>query len=205
MLFPLLKRLGAKQKAVIFTESLETQKYLYGVLKDKYKTLVYNGQSNVNYNVIKQFKEDAQILISTDNGAKGYNLEESSLVINYDLLYNTLKMEQRIDRIHRINQQNDCIVLSFINKDNFADVRKLELVSKRHILSDGVFGVSDAVMGGFCDNLDKAIKSLNVRTKAQIEKDYQITLAQNENKNKQVVESAEDILFTTFTKDCRIK
>lgn len=200
-LFPLLKRLGAKQKAVIFTESLETQKYLYGLLKDKYKTLVYNGQSNVNYNVIKQFKEDAQILISTDNGAKGYNLEESSLVINYDLLYNTLKMEQRIDRIHRINQQNDCIVLSFINKDNFADVRKLELVSKRHILSDGVFGVSDAVMGGFCDNLDKAIKSLNVRTKAQIEKDYQITLAQNENKNKQVVESAEDILFTTFTKD----
>ena len=75
------------------------------MLKDKYKTLVYNGQSNVNYNVIKQFKEDAQILISTDNGAKGYNLEESSLVINYDLLYNTLKMEQRIDRIHRINQQ----------------------------------------------------------------------------------------------------
>ena len=200
-LFPLLKRLGAKQKAVIFTESLETQKYLYGVLKDKYKTLVYNGQSNVNYNVIKQFKEEAQILISTDNGAKGYNLEESSLVINYDLLYNTLKMEQRIDRIHRINQQNDCIVLSFINKDNFADVRKLELVSKRHILSDGIFGVSDAVMGGFCDNLDKAIKSLNVRTKAQIEKDYQITLAQNENKNKQVVESAEDILFTTFTKE----
>lgn len=101
-----------------------------------------------------------KILISTDNGAKGYNLEESSLVINYDLLYNTLKMEQRIDRIHRINQQNDCIVLSFINKDNFADVRKLELVSKRHILSDGVFGVSDAVMGGFCDNLDKAIKVL---------------------------------------------
>lgn len=200
-LFPLLKKLGANQKAVIFTESVETQKHLYSLLADKYKTLVYNGQSNVDYTVIKQFKADGEILISTDNGAKGYNLEESALVINYDLLYNTLKMEQRIDRVHRINQQNDCIVLSFINKENFADVRKLELVSKRHILSDGVFGVSDAVIGGFCDDLDRAIKSLNARTKAQVEKDYQTTLSQNEDENRQLVESAEDILFTTFTKE----
>lgn len=200
-LFPYLKKLGANQKALIFTESVETQKYLYDLLKEKYKTLIYNGQSKIDYTVIKQFKEDGEIMISTDNGAKGFNFEECSLIINYDLLYNTLKMEQRIDRIHRINQQNDCIVLSFINKENFADVRKLELVSKRHILSDGVFGVSDSVIGGFTDNLDKAIKSLKARTKAQVEKDYQKTLEQNEEENRQLVESAEDILFTTFTKE----
>lgn len=200
-LFPYLKKLGANQKALIFTESVETQKYLYDLLKEKYKTFIYNGQSKIDYTVIKQFKEDGEIMISTDNGAKGFNFEECSLVINYDLLYNTLKMEQRIDRIHRINQQNDCIVLSFINKGNFADVRKLELVSKRHILSDGVFGVSDSVIGGFTDNLDKAIKSLHARTKAQVEKDYQKTLEQNEEENRQLVESAEDILFTTFTKE----
>lgn len=200
-LFPYLKKLGANQKALIFTESVETQKYLYGLLKEKYKTLIYNGQSKIDYAVIKQFKEDGEIMISTDNGAKGFNFEECSLIINYDLLYNTLKMEQRIDRIHRINQQNDCIVLSFINKENFADVRKLELVSKRHILSDGVFGVSDSVIGGFTDNLDKAINSLHARTKTQVEKDYQKTLEQNEEENRQLVESAEDILFTTFTKE----
>ncbi len=200
-IFPLLKRLGANRKALIFTESVETQKYLYGLLKNKFKTLVYNGQSNVDYTVIKQFKEDGEILISTDNGAKGYNLEECAFVVNYDLLYNTLKMEQRIDRIHRINQQNDCIVLSFINKENFADVRKLELVSKRHILSDGVFGVSDVVIGGFSDSMEKAIKTLNARTKAQVERDYQTTLLKNEKENRQSIEAAENILFTTFTKE----
>ena len=200
-LFPYLKKMGANQKAVIFTESVETQKYLYGILKGNYKTLIYNGQASTDYEVIKQFKADGEILISTDNGAKGYNLEESSLVINYDLLYNTLKMEQRIDRIHRINQQNDCIVVSFINKGNFADVRKLELVSKRHILSDGVFGVSDSVIGGFTDNFDKALKELNARTKKQVEQDYQNTLDKNETDNRQIVESAENILFTTFTKE----
>ncbi|OQB13436.1 MAG: RNA polymerase-associated protein RapA [Firmicutes bacterium ADurb.Bin193] len=200
-LFPILKKTGANGKAVIFTESVETQKYLLGLLKDKYRILIYNGQSATDYTVIKQFKEDGEILISTDNGAKGYNLEEASLIINYDLLYNTLKMEQRIDRIHRINQQNDCIVVSFINKENFADVRKLELVSKRHILSDGVFGVSDSVIGGFTDNFDKALKELTVRTKIQVEKDYQKTLNENEIDNRQLVESAESILFTTFTKE----
>ena len=197
--FPYMLKNGANKKAVVFTESIETQKYLHNILEKKYKTLAYNGAAD--YELLKRFKTDGEILISTDIGAKGYNLEEASLVVNYDLLYNTLKMEQRIDRVHRIGQQNDCIVLSFINKENFADVRKLELVSKRYILTDGVFGVSDSVIGGFATDLDKAIKQLNMRTKTQVEKDYQKTLAKNEPDNKELVESAEDILFTTFTKE----
>lgn len=200
-LFPYMTKNGANRKAVIFTESVETQKCLYDTLKSKYKTLVYNGSGSTDYEVLKQFKNDGEILISTDIGAKGYNLEEASLVVNYDLLYNTLKMEQRIDRAHRIGQQNDCIVLSFINKGNFADIRKLELVSKRYILTDGVFGVSDSVIGGFADDIDKAIKQLDIRKKAQVEKDYQNILKENEADNKELVESAEDILFTTFTKE----
>ena len=201
--FPVLKKLGANKKAVIFTESAETQKYLFKLLRDKYKTLVYNGQSGVDYEVIRQFKADGEVLISTDIGAKGFNLEEASPVINYDLLYNTLKMEQRIDRCHRLNQENDVIVLSFIDKQNYADIRKLELVSKRQILADGVFGVSDAMIGGFTDDLDKALQELTdrARTKAQVENDYQSTLRQFETENKDIISSAEDILFTTFTKD----
>lgn len=199
-LFSYITKNGANKKAVIFTESIETQKYLYALLKDKYITLLYSGNSS-DYEVLRKFKNDGEILLSTDAGAKGYNFEVASLVVNYDLLYNTLKMEQRIDRIHRIGQQNDCIVLSFIDKGNFADIRKLELVSKRHILTDGVFGVSDSVIGGFADDLGKGIRSLNIRTKTQVERDYQKTLADNEEDNKNLVETAEDILFTTFTKE----
>ena len=202
-LFAILKKLGAAKKAVIFTESAETQKYLFSFLRDKYQSLVYNGQSGVDYDVLRQFKADGEVLISTDIGAKGFNLEEAALVINYDLLYNTLKMEQRIDRCHRLNQENDVIVLSFIDKRNYADVRKLELVSKRQILADGVFGVSDAVIGGFTDDLVAALRELTdrARTKEQVESDYQDTLRQFETENKDIVSSAEDILFTTFTKE----
>ena len=132
-----MKKTGAKQKAVIFTESVETQKMLLDLLSGQYRTLAYNG--NADYSVIRQFKETGEVLISTDNGAKGFNLEEAAFIIHYDLLYNTLKMEQRIDRCHRLGQENDVLSVAFIDKNNFADVRKLELVNKRMLVTDGVF------------------------------------------------------------------
>lgn len=132
--FKLLKKAGANRKAVIFTESRETQNYLEENLKDLYKISIYNGSKD--YRAIDNFKSDCELIISTDQGARGFNFEESSLVINYDLLYNTLKMEQRIDRCHRLNQQNDVIVLNFLNKSNM--LKKVSEVSKDKNISDGV-------------------------------------------------------------------
>ena len=197
--FKLLRKAGANRKAVIFTESRETQNYLEENLKDLYKISIYNGSKD--YRAIDNFKSECELIISTDQGARGFNFEESSLVVNYDLLYNTLKMEQRIDRCHRLNQQNDVIVLNFMNKSNMADVRKLELVNKRMLVADGVFGMSDAILGGFTDDLKKTIKDLQVRTQAQIQTEHEETLKFFEEENRRDVESAEQVLFTTFTKE----
>ena len=199
--FALMKKCGAKKKAVIFTESVETQKMLYRLLCQSYKTICYNGSTD--YSVIRQFKQDGEVLISTDNGAKGFNLEEAAFVIHYDLPYNTLKMEQRIDRCHRLGQENDVLSLAFINKHNFADVRKLELVNKRMLVTDGVFGITDEVIGGFTDSLDIGFSEIakRIRTKAAVETDYQNTLRENESENRSTISAAEDILFTTFTKE----
>lgn len=199
--FALMKKSGVRKKAVIFTESVETQKMLSALLSSKYKTCVYNGSTD--YSAIQKFRTDGEILLSTDNGAKGFNLEDAAFVIHYDLLYNTLKMEQRIDRCHRLGQENDVISLAFIDKNNFADVRKLELVNKRMLVADGVFGITDEVIGGFTEDLDTAFEAVSkrIRTKAQVEADYQQALIQNKVKNKQLVSSAEDVLFTTFTKE----
>ncbi len=199
--FALMKRFGAKKKAVIFTESVETQKMLTSLLSPKYKVCVYNGSAD--YNVIREFKANGEILISTDNGAKGFNLEDAAFVIHYDLPYNTLKMEQRIDRCHRLGQENDVLSLAFIDKNNFADVRKLELVNKRVLVADGVFGVTDEVIGGFTEDLSAAFEKTaeRIRTREQIETDYRHTLTNNEKENKQLVSAAEDILFTTFSKE----
>ncbi len=199
--FSLLRKSGAPKKAVVFTESVETQKMLLALIGAKYKTVVYNGTAD--YSAIRQFKQDGEVLISTDNGAKGFNLESASFVVHYDLLYNTLKMEQRIDRCHRIGQENDVLSVAFINQNNFADVRKLELVSKRTLVSDGVFGISDDIIGGFTNDLSGAFEVLaaQFRTKAQVEADYQKILKARTTENKQLLASAEDVLFTTFTKE----
>lgn len=197
----LMKKTGAKQKAVIFTESIETQKMLQQLLSAYYDTFSYHG--GADYSVIRQFKQEGQILISTDNGAKGFNLEEAALIIHYDLLYNTLKMEQRIDRCHRLGQENDVLSVAFIDKNNFADVRKLELVNKRMLVTDGVFGITDDILGGFTDDVKGAFPVIakRLRSKAQVEKDFQDTLDAYEEDNRQTVSAAEDILFTTFTKE----
>ena len=199
--FSVTKKSGAGKKAVIFTESAETQKMLTALLSDRYKTFVYNG--GADYNAIRKFKAEGDILISTDSGAKGFNLENAAFVIHYDLPFNTLKMEQRIDRCHRLGQENDVLSLAFIDKKNFADVRKLELVNKRMLVADGVFGITDEVMGGFTGDLEAAFEAVssNIRTREQIEAVYQQTLVQNRNENKRLVSAAEDILFTAFSKE----
>lgn len=199
--FALMKKCGANRKAVIFTESVETQKMLNGLLRDRYKTFVYNGSSD--YSAIRGFKDSGDILISTDNGAKGFNLEEASFVIHYDLPYNTLKMEQRIDRCHRLGQENDVLSFAFIDKNNFSDVRKLELINKRMLVADGVFGLTDDLVGGFTDNLEEAFRQITeqARTKAQVENDFRQALSRHEAQNRQRVSAAEDVLFTTFTRE----
>ena len=196
-----IKKRGGARKAVIFTESVETQNMLFPLLEGRYKTSLYRG--GADYSAIQAFKQDGEVLISTDNGARGFNLEEAAFVIHYDLPYNTLKLEQRIDRCHRLGQENDVLSLAFINRDNLADVRKLELASKRTLVSDGVFGLTDSVLGGFTDDLEGGFQSAaaKLRTRAQVEVDFQQVLTLHEEENRKAVSEAENVLFTTFTRE----
>lgn len=195
-----LKRRGANKKALIFTASRATQKFLKELLVKKWTVATYSGD-NSGDNIIAKFRDEAEILITTDLASDGLNFEFCSLVVNYDIAYNTLKLEQRIDRCHRLRQQNDVIVISLINRNNFADVRMLELVGKRTLLMDGVFGLTDDVIGGFISDIDTELPTVfeKVRTKQEVAVAFADTLTTNESKNKEAVESAEEMLFTTFS------
>lgn len=89
--FYVLKKYGVKQKAIIFTESFATLKQLYKSLSQQYVAYAYYGGSD--HTEIEKLKENVEILISTDSGAKGFDFSDASFVLHYDLLYNTLKME----------------------------------------------------------------------------------------------------------------
>lgn len=190
-----IRKKGANKKALIFTESKLTQKYLYELLKNTYKTVVYK-----DYSSIEKFKSGAEILIATDIVADGFNLEFCSLVVNYDLPYNTLEIEQRINRCHRQGQENDVVVLSFLNRGNFADVRTLELINKRMLQFGGIIGNSDQVIGNFGADIAEIIQ-MQTRTKQEIQERFAQILDENKQENTELVEHYENVLFTSFTKE----
>lgn len=204
--FARLKQLGARQKALIFTENRTTQDFLFKLLDSgpyKGKVLVYNGSRTRDYGIMERFEKDAKILIATDIAAEGFNLEFCSFIVNYDLPYNTLTIEQRINRCHRQGQQSDVVILNFLNKNNFADVRLLQLINKRILQFSGVFGLSDDVIGNFGVDLGQSFSKLlgKARSREEIDRAYSATLSEFEQENKEVLQQAEHSLFSSFTKD----
>lgn len=168
---------GIPQKVVVFTESKRTQKYIASELRktgfEDQDILLFNGDfddamtkeiykawqvknfGKTNYGrsveykhaIVDYFKSNAKILICTDAGSEGLNLQFCNTVINYDLPWNPMKIEQRIGRCHRYGQEHDVVAINLLNTQNAADQRVYEILSKKFELFEGVFGASDIALG----------------------------------------------------------
>lgn len=168
---------GLPEKVVIFTESKRTQKYIASELRktgfEDEDILLFNGDFNdvmtkeiyrawqiknfgkINYGrsveykhaIVDYFKHNAKILICTDAGSEGLNLQFCNTVINYDLPWNPMKIEQRIGRCHRYGQEHDVVAINLLNTQNAADQRVYDILSKKFELFEGVFGASDIALG----------------------------------------------------------
>ncbi|CAJ9335776.1 SNF2 family helicase [Burkholderia pseudomallei] len=104
--------------------------------------------------LVEHFKERGKIMIATEAGAEGINLQFCSLVINYDLPWNPQRIEQRIGRCHRYGQKFDVVVVNFVDLSNEADRRVYDLLSQKFQLFEGVFGASDEVLGAIGSGVD---------------------------------------------------
>jgi superfamily II DNA or RNA helicase len=104
--------------------------------------------------LVEHFKERGKLMIATEAGAEGINLQFCSLVINYDLPWNPQRIEQRIGRCHRYGQKHDVVVVNFVDLSNEADKRVYELLSQKFQLFEGVFGASDEVLGAIGSGVD---------------------------------------------------
>lgn len=144
--FDSAERLGGQRKAVIFTESVRTQAWLFeqlGAAGYRDRIVLLNGtnadadsqqtyrawlekhqgssrisgskSADMKAALVERFRDQASIMICTEAGAEGINLQFCSLLINYDLPWNPQRVEQRIGRVHRYGQKHDVVVLNFIN------------------------------------------------------------------------------------------
>lgn len=104
--------------------------------------------------LVEHFQERGTVMIATEAGAEGINLQFCSLVINYDLPWNPQRIEQRIGRCHRYGQKHDVVVVNFVDRSNEADARVYELLAQKFQLFEGVFGASDEVLGAIGSGVD---------------------------------------------------
>lgn len=120
---PLLNEIDAilsedrTQKVIIFTEFVATQTYLQELLVNRgYTVTLLNGGMSIDERnaAMQEFKTSTSIFISTDAGGEGLNLQFANIIINYDLPWNPMKIEQRCGRVDRIGQQRDVHIYNFI-------------------------------------------------------------------------------------------
>lgn len=223
-----------KRKAVIFTESVRTQNYLYEILsqngysgqialmngsnndpesqkiykdwlKEKQGTDAVSGSKSADMKsaIVSAFKSDEKcILIATESGAEGINLQFCSLLINFDLPWNPQRVEQRIGRCHRYGQKIDVTVVNMLNRKNQAERRIYELLSNKFRLFEGLFGASDQVLGVIESGIDFEKKVLAVvqscRTEAQVNEAFQKLEAELEDQIKADMAETRQQLFDLF-------
>lgn len=108
------------QKIIIFTEFVATQEYLQRLLTAMgYSVTILNGRMSIEERneALREFRDNTNVFISTDAGGEGLNLQFSNIIINYDLPWNPMKIEQRCGRADRIGQTRDVQIFNFIVTD----------------------------------------------------------------------------------------
>lgn len=109
-----------EQKIIVFTEFVGTQKYLVKLFQSKgYSVNYLNGSMGIEErnDALNEFRNSTNIFVATDAGGEGLNLQFSNIIINYDLPWNPMKLEQRCGRVDRIGQQKDVHIYNFIVSD----------------------------------------------------------------------------------------
>lgn len=120
-------------KTVIFTEFVPTQAMLLDVLYGAGITAVaVNGSMSIGErrDAQNEFRTSARVLVSTDAGGEGVNLQFAHVVINYDLPWSPTRIEQRIGRVDRIGQAADVTAYN-LTVESSIDARVLEVLERK--------------------------------------------------------------------------
>lgn len=158
----LIQAIGT-EKVIIFTEYRATQLYLQWYLQQ-------HGISSVPFRggfkrgkkdwMIQLFKDNAQVLIATEAGAEGINLQFCHHLINYDLPWNPMKVEQRIGRIHRYGQNKDVHIYNLAIRNTIEEHILITLYDKIQLFED-VIGRLDSILSNLnISNMEEEISRI---------------------------------------------
>lgn len=169
------------EKVIVFTQFRETQRYLGEQLAAQgWGINVFHGQMNAaeKDRAVERFRNRSgpQILISTEAGGEGRNFQFCHYLVNYDLPWNPMRVEQRIGRVDRIGQENAISIFNLWVKDTI-EARVLEVLENRIQIFEETVGGLDAILGETESDIKKImLQAVEQREQSLVEYGQQLEL-----------------------------
>ena len=156
---------------VIFTTYLQTMHEIEQFLSELgFNVHTYHGgmSRDEKNDTIERFKRESGFLIATDSGGEGLNLQFENVMINFDLPWNPMRVEQRIGRIHRIGQIRDVYVVNLAYEGTIEE-HILRILDKKINLFKSVVGEVDAILGSLERNFESIIAEIIMQSASKEE------------------------------------
>lgn len=153
-------------KAIVFASFYETQRYLAEQLHAAgHDVVIFSGAMNQREKdaAVNRFREPGanKVLLCTDAGSEGVNLQFCHVLVNYDLPWNPMRVEQRIGRVHRIGQTRDVVILNMAIRDTVEEYI-LQLLEQKIQLFTNAVGETDLILSQLrgVDSFERAVIDL---------------------------------------------
>ncbi len=191
-----------KDRVVVFTDHVPTQKMLCSQLQErKYRTTIFRGSAAEKQRALKEFAEAGQVMVVSQAGNEGLNLQKHChILVNYDLPWNPMRIEQRIGRVQRLGQPRDVMVFN-LAVQNTVEEHVLDVLEQKIRLFEISVGQLDLILGeqlsdesAFAERIFHCLLQArgNVELRKALEREFQKEAKLAENLDE--IESASDIL-----------
>ncbi|MCG3211409.1 MAG: RNA polymerase-associated protein RapA [Anaerolineae bacterium] len=138
-------------KFLIYTDYLPTLEALASALTDAgHETVVFHGglSSQERVEAVRRFRHSARVMISTQSGSEGHNLQFCHQLINFDLPWNPMRIEQRVGRLHRLGQTKAVSIFN-LSANETIEAYILDLLANKIRMFELVIGELDLILGQF--------------------------------------------------------
>ncbi len=170
-LIELLKK--SSQKTIVFTTHKATSAYLAKVFKENgIEFAEFLGDMTLKQKdaAIEAFRDHLPVLLASETGGEGRNIQFANAIVNYDLPWNPMKIEQRIGRIHRIGQTQDVFIFNFCLQGSIEEYI-LRILHDKINMFELVVGEIETILGNVDDEFDFSETVIDIWLKNQSHQD----------------------------------
>ena len=164
---------STKEKIIVFVKYLGTLDHLSAFLSwNDIPHAVFHGRmdNRAKDDAIRSFREAKDILVTTEIGGEGRNLQFCHRMINYDLPWNPMKIEQRIGRIHRLGQTHEVMIYNLCAAESIEDYI-LDILDRKINMFEMVIGEIDMIMGRVRDDKNFSDMVYDIWTNSVLKKE----------------------------------